>query len=68
VARDSTLLAVLLLDLFEKITARHNHRPLADLTEHIDGATRLMVLRGSMQFCSEAGTRMFNQYVHLSIP
>ena len=66
VRKDTTLLAVMLLDLFEKIKTdrtkpdRHHQRP---WTDHIHGATALLHLRGRDQFQSPNGLRMF---IHLS--
>jgi hypothetical protein len=59
--KDSTLLAILLLHNFEKITAGHKMRPLASITAHIIGASALVHLRGQKQFNSPIGLRMFAQ-------
>jgi hypothetical protein len=63
--KDSTLLAILLLDLFEKITAIHNKRSLPSITEHINGAAKLVQLRGLGQFDSPFGPHMFMQFITL---
>ena len=62
--KDSTLLAVMLLDLFEKITSRRHQSSLIrpkPWTEHIQGATALLRLRGCQQFQSRNGLGMFIQ-------
>jgi hypothetical protein len=59
--KDSTLLAIFLLDLFEKITAKEDLRSMASITEHVKGASKLVYLRGTKQFSSPIGLRMFMQ-------
>ena len=60
--KDSTLVAVILLDLFEKlIPSRRNHLPVKSETNHINGATALVRLRGYEQFQSRLGLRIFLQ-------
>lgn len=58
--KDSTMLAVLMLDLFEKITTT-TPRSFEALTRHINGALTLAKLRGTRQFDGPIGTRMFLQ-------
>jgi len=55
-----TLLAVLLLHLFEHLIKR-GEVPLEPETKHNDGAIAIVRLRGSDQFSTEAGKRMFLQ-------
>ncbi|KEF56215.1 uncharacterized protein A1O9_07796 [Exophiala aquamarina CBS 119918] len=54
---DSTLLAVLLLDLFEKIT---NNNPISSVSwiSHVNGALALIKLRDSIQFQRYIGRRL----------
>jgi len=59
-ARDETLLSVLLLDLFEKIT-RTTPRYFPGWTSHVTGAIALAKLRGTKQFLTPIGIRMFVQ-------
>jgi hypothetical protein len=59
--KDSTLLAILLLHNFEKITASQKMRPLASIAAHVTGASALVQLRGQKQFDSPTGLRMFAQ-------
>jgi len=54
---DSTLLAVLLLDLFEKIT-NNNPVPSALCLSHVNGALALVKLRDSIQFQTYIGRRL----------
>jgi hypothetical protein len=61
--KDSTLLAILLLDLFEKITVIHSRRSISSITEHINGAAKLLELRGSKQFDSSSGFSLFMQCI-----
>jgi hypothetical protein len=58
--RDSTLSAILLLDLFEKIS-HPQQRSLESWTDHMNGAAALMKLRGNEQFQSHVGLEMFIQ-------
>jgi hypothetical protein len=58
--KDVTLLAVLLLDLFEKIT-KTTPRSYESWTKHINGALALSNLRGTDQFRTTLGIRMFVQ-------
>lgn len=55
---DATLLSILLLDLFEKITKR---TPPTFETQHINGALALAKLRGAKQFNNPVGLRLFLQ-------
>jgi Fungal specific transcription factor domain len=57
--KDSTLVAILLLGLFE-ITVSENQSSYAPWTHHIDGATSLFILRGPRQFESSMGLKIFN--------
>ncbi len=56
---DTTLIAVLLLDLFEKMA--HVCRTPDSWSKHIEGAIALAQLRGQKQFQSPLGTRIFVQ-------
>lgn len=56
--KNTTLLSILLLDLFEKITKR---TPPEIETKHIDGALALARLRGAEQFNNHVGLRLFMQ-------
>lgn len=60
VRKDSTLLSVMLLGLFETITYRMDMK-LKYWTAHTMGATALLELRGRQQFQSETSVRMFMQ-------
>ena len=60
VKKDSTLLAVMILGIFETV-AGSNGKSLAAWAEHINGAAALVKLRGEEQFNSQAGKRMFLQ-------
>ncbi|EXJ85940.1 hypothetical protein A1O1_06309 [Capronia coronata CBS 617.96] len=57
VARDSTLLAVLLLDLFEKIM-NNNPRSSDSWMSHVNGALALLKVRDVHQFQSYVGLRL----------
>jgi hypothetical protein len=58
--KDSTLLAVMILGIFETITGC-NQRSLKAWTEHINGSAALVGLRGMEQLKTPAGRRMFIQ-------
>ncbi|MCJ1377455.1 hypothetical protein MMC17_000550 [Xylographa soralifera] len=58
--KDSTLLAVMLLSLYETITST-TQEPLTSWTDHIKGATVLVTLRGRQQLRSSLGLHMFKQ-------
>ncbi|MCJ1396508.1 hypothetical protein MMC18_009399 [Xylographa bjoerkii] len=58
--KDSTLLAVMLLSLYETITST-TQQPLTSWTDHIKGATVLVTLRGRQQLRSPLGLQMFKQ-------
>ncbi|MCJ1319909.1 hypothetical protein MMC15_005245 [Xylographa vitiligo] len=58
--KDSTLLAVMLLSLYETITST-TQKPLTSWTNHIKGATVLVTLRGRQQLRSSLGLQMFKQ-------
>lgn len=68
--KDSTLLAVLLLSMFETVD-RNTPRPMLSWTEHVKGAALMLSLRGATQFRTLAGFRMFVQaaycYTHTCI-
>ncbi|KAK5053975.1 hypothetical protein LTR84_001937 [Exophiala bonariae] len=56
-ASDSTLLAVLLLDLFEKFTNSNSRSSVAWMS-HVNGALALIKLRDSIQFQTYIGRRL----------
>jgi hypothetical protein len=58
--KDPTLVSVLLLDLFEKLT--RTHRSSESWTKHMKGAIELVKLRGDAQFRSVLGLRLFLQF------
>lgn len=58
--KDVTMLAILLLDLFEKI-AKTTRRSSKFWTNHINGALALAILRGEQQFSNTTGLRMYLQ-------
>jgi hypothetical protein len=60
VKKDSTLLAVMILSIFETVTG-FNHRSLKAWAEHIHGAAALVKLRGHEQLRSRKGLRLFKQ-------
>ncbi len=60
VKKDSTLLAVMILGIFETVTG-FNQRSLNAWAEHISGAAALVKLRGLEQLRTPAGRRMFIQ-------
>lgn len=60
VRKDSTLLAVMILSIFETVTG-FNHRSLHAWAEHINGAAALVKLRGREQLRSRKGLRLFNR-------
>ena len=57
VKRDTTLLAAMLLDLFEKIT-NHEPRSTQSWTSHVKGALALVEVRGHEQFQDPVSLRM----------
>jgi hypothetical protein len=57
--KDTTLVSVLLLDLFEKLT--RTYRSSESWTKHMNGAIELVKLRGNAQFQNALGLRMFLQ-------
>ncbi|TVY81448.1 hypothetical protein LSUE1_G004656 [Lachnellula suecica] len=57
---DTTLSAVMLLDQFEKIIPP-TERTIKAWTNHLNGATALMKMRGPKQFQTKAGLEMFIQ-------
>ena len=60
VRKDSTLLSVMVLSIFEMVAGSNEHS-LEAWTEHIDGASTLIKLRGPSQFRTKAGQRLFMQ-------
>jgi len=60
VSKDSTLLAVMILSIFEAISG-FNQRSLKAWAEHIHGAAALVNVRGCEQLRSREGFRLFNQ-------
>lgn len=58
-SKDTTLVSVLLLDLFEKLT--RTYRSSESWTKHMNGAIELVKLRGKAQFQNVPGLRMFLQ-------
>jgi hypothetical protein len=60
VKKDSTLLAIMILGIFETVTGC-NQRSLNAWAEHINGAAALVELRGLEQLRTPAGRRMFIQ-------
>lgn len=62
VKADSTLLATMLLGVFE-VTS--NDRTLAGWSNHVEGSASLLRMRGKSQFRTAAGRRMYHQTVGL---
>lgn len=60
VQKDSTLLAVMILSIFETVTGFNQHS-LQAWAQHIHGAAALVKLRGRDQLRSPEGLRLFNQ-------
>ena len=60
VRKDSTLFSVMILSIFEMV-AGSNENSLEAWTEHINGASALIKLRGPNQFRTSAGQRLFMQ-------
>jgi Fungal specific transcription factor domain len=60
VKKDSTLLGVMILSIFETVTG-NNQRSLSAWAQHINGAAALLKLRGCEQFSTAGGRRMFVQ-------
>ncbi|OAA76163.1 hypothetical protein LEL_05847 [Akanthomyces lecanii RCEF 1005] len=61
--KDSTLLSVLLLALFESLVFRGRQSP-TNWTAHIEGAAQLLQLRGRKQFEQPVGRHLFLQTSH----
>lgn len=61
VTKDTTLLTVLLLHLFECLATKDEYSSLESNMTHIDGAIALIKLRGKEQFRDAIGLRMFLQ-------
>ena len=59
--KDTMLLTVLLLDLFENLATKDGYSSSESETKHIDGAIALVKLRGKSQFHDAIGRRMFQQ-------
>jgi hypothetical protein len=62
VRKDSTLFSVMILSIYEMVTGSNEHSMEA-WTEHIDGASTLLQLRGPNQFRTRAGQILFMQVV-----
>ena len=60
VKKDSTLLAIMLLGIFETVTSSQQ-RSLSAWRSHINGAAALIKVRGPEQLASVAGVRLFMQ-------
>lgn len=60
VKKDSTLLAIILLSIFETVTSGHQ-RSLNAWISHVNGAAALIKVRGLEQLASVGGVRMFMQ-------
>lgn len=60
VRKDSTLFSVMILSIFEMVAGSNEHS-LEAWTEHINGASTLIKLRGPNQFRTRAGQRLFMQ-------
>jgi hypothetical protein len=60
VRKDSTLMAVMILQIFETVTGC-NQKSLAAWAEHVAGAAALLQLRGPEQLDTPSGRRMFIQ-------
>ncbi|USW52521.1 Putative zn(2)-C6 fungal-type DNA-binding domain, fungal transcription factor [Septoria linicola] len=58
-ARDSTLLAITILGVFESVSGFQ--RNLDSWREHVNGAASLLQLRGTEQFKTQTGCRLFLQ-------
>ncbi|KAK0636916.1 hypothetical protein B0T17DRAFT_613581 [Bombardia bombarda] len=59
--KDSTMLAVLILGLFEMITGNTPRtKTVQAFQDHVNGAAALAKLRGAAQFGTDAGRRMFS--------
>lgn len=57
--KDTTMLSVLVLSIFETMSGHPGRRSLAAWQQHIHGAAALARTRGVAQFRSSAGVRMF---------
>ena len=60
VRKDSTLLSVIILSIFEMVAGSNEHS-LEAWTEHINGSSTLIKLRGPNQFRTRAGQLLFMQ-------
>jgi hypothetical protein len=60
VRKDSTLFSVMILSIFEMVAGSNEHS-LEAWTEHINGASALINLRGPSQFQTITGRRLFMQ-------
>lgn len=63
VVKDSTMLAVLILGTYEFMGGR-SRQTVRAWQKHVDGASALAKMRGTAQFSSRAGTRMFLMLCH----
>jgi hypothetical protein len=59
--KDSTLISVILLGLYENFLFR-DRRSIQGWVKHVDGACALLNLRGKQQFESDVGRRLFHQF------
>ncbi|KAF1838352.1 hypothetical protein BDW02DRAFT_542175 [Decorospora gaudefroyi] len=59
--KDSTLISVILLGMYENIVYK-DKRSAAAWSKHVNGACTLLYLRGIEQFRSEAGRHIFHQF------
>jgi hypothetical protein len=59
--KDSTLIAVILLGMFENFVF-NDKRSIQAWAKHVDGACALLNLRGKEQFNSDLGRRLFYQF------
>ncbi|MCJ1380777.1 hypothetical protein MMC17_003886 [Xylographa soralifera] len=60
VKKDSTLLSIMILGMFETVTGR-NRRSLEAWANHVNGAAALLKIRGPEQMITPGGRRMFAQ-------
>ncbi|KAF2710438.1 hypothetical protein K504DRAFT_262151 [Pleomassaria siparia CBS 279.74] len=61
VTRDSTLVSVILLGMYENFT-HQSKDSLQQWVKHVQGACTLICLRGKSQFSGSIGTRVFQQF------
>lgn len=60
--KDSTLIAILILSLYEAVTGT-NQKSLKAWSDHISGASALLKLRGREQICTTEGRQLFIQTI-----